>query len=132
VVVTEMTLASARDTIRVLAWLKQSAPHCKILVVGNKFQTALVEIARKDFESTIERKIDLILPNDAKATAQAAKVGQPVVEAVRGSKVSTGILALAEMIQGTAGEVVEAQADKSKDKAKKSMLGGFKSLLVKK
>ncbi len=132
VVVTEMTLASARDTIRVLAWLKQSAPHCKILVVGNKFQTASVEIARKDFESTIERKIDLVLPNDAKATAQAAKVGQPVVEAVRGSKVSTGILALAEMIQGSAGEVVEAQGDQSKDKAKKSMLGGFKSLLVKK
>lgn len=132
VVVTEMTLASARDTIRVLAWLKQSAPHCKILVVGNKFQTMSVEIGRKDFESTIERKIDLVLPNDAKATAQAAKLGQPVIEAVRGSKISTGILALSEMIQGSAADIVETPAEKGKEKAKKSMLGGFKSLLAKK
>lgn len=130
VIVTEMTLASARDSIRILAWLKQNAPHCKILVVANKFQTASLEITRKDFEGTIERKIDLILPNDPKATAQAAKLGQPVVHAVSGSKVSTGILALTELIQGSAAEVVEVS--KESIKVKKSMLGGFKSLLAKK
>jgi pilus assembly protein CpaE len=130
VVVTEMTLASARDAIRVLAWLKQSAPHCKTLIVGNKMQTTSVEITRKDFESTIERKIDLMLPIDPKAMAQAAKLGQPVVEAVRGSKVSVGLAALAELIQGTAIEAVAEGV--SPDKAKKSMLGGFKSLLAKK
>jgi pilus assembly protein CpaE len=130
VVVTEMTLASARDAIRVLAWLKQSAPHCKTLIVGNKMQTTSVEITRKDFESTIERKIDLMLPIDPKAMAQAAKLGQPVVEAVRGSKVSVGLAALAELIQGTAIEAVAESA--GPDKAKKSMLGGFKSLLAKK
>jgi pilus assembly protein CpaE len=130
VVVTEMTLASARDAIRVLAWLKQSAPHCKTLIVGNKMQSAAVEITRKDFESTIERKVDLMLPVDAKAMAQSAKLGQPVVEAVRGSKVSSGLVTLAEMIQGTAAEVAEAGDDIGK--AKKSMLGGFKSLMAKK
>lgn len=130
VIVTEMTLASARDAIRVLAWLKQSAPHCKILIVANKIQATAVEISRKDFEGTIERKIDLMLPIDAKAMAQSAKLGQPVVEAVRGSKVSAGLATLAEMIQGTAAEVVEEGADPTK--AKKSMLGGFKSLLAKK
>jgi len=130
VIVTEMTLASARDTIRVLAWLKQSAPHCKTLIVGNKIQSASVEISRKDFESTIERKIDLMLPIDSKAMAQSAKLGQPVVEAVRSSKVSIGMATLAEMIQGTAAEVIEAGAEPGK--AKKSMLGGFKSLLAKK
>ena len=130
VIVTEMTLASARDAIRVLAWLKQSAPHCKTLIVGNKMQSTSVEITRKDFESTIERKIDLMLPIDAKAMAQAAKLGQPVIEAVRASKVSIGLMALAEMILGTAAEVLE-NAD-IPVKAKKSMLGGFKSLLAKK
>ncbi len=130
VIVTEMTLASARDAIRVLAWLKQSAPHCKTLIVGNKMQSTSVEITRKDFESTIERKVDLMLPIDAKALAQAAKLGQPVVEAVRGSKVSAGLATLAEMIQGTAAEAVDDAAEPSK--AKKSMLGGFKSLLAKK
>lgn len=130
VVVTEMTLASARDSIRVLAWLKQSAPHCKTLIVGNKIQSASVEISRKDFESTIERKIDLMLPIDAKAMAQSAKLGQPVVEAVRASKVSIGMATLADMIQGTAADAVEKTAEPSK--AKKSMLVGFKSLLAKK
>lgn len=130
VVTTELTLASARDTIRVLAWLKQNAPHCKTLVVANNVQTTALEISRKDFESTIERKIDLILPSDPKATAQAAKVGQPIVEAVRGSKLSSGIINLADIIAGSAAEVAEAAPDV--EKSKKSVMSGFKSLLKKK
>lgn len=130
VVTTELTLASARDTIRVLAWLKQNAPHCKTLVVANKVQAAALEISRKDFESTIERKIDLVLPADPKATAQAAKVGQPVVDAVRGSKLSSGIVNLADLIVGSAAEAAEAAPET--EKAKKSVMAGFKSLLKKK
>jgi pilus assembly protein CpaE len=130
VVVTELTLASARDTIRVLAWLKQNAPHTKILVVANKVQAAALEISRKDFESTIERKIDLVLPADPKAAAQAAKVGQPIVESVRSSKVSTGVVTLADMILGTAAEAIEAAP--KEEKAKKSVMAGFKSMLSKK
>lgn len=130
VITTELTLASARDTIRLLAWLKQNAPHCKTLVVANNVQATAIEITRKDFESTIERKLDLSLPADPKATAQAAKVGQPLVQAVQGSKVSSGIVALAELIAGTAAEAVEAAPQDAKEK--KSMLGGFKSMLTKK
>lgn len=130
VVTTELTLAAARDTIRVLAWLKQNAPHCKTIIVANNVQAAALEISRKDFESTIERKIDLLLPSDPKATAQAAKVGQPIVQAVRGSKLSTGIITLADMIAGSAAEVAEAAPQA--DKTKKSVMAGFKSLLKKK
>ena len=130
VVVTELTLAAARDTIRVLAWLKSNAPHCKTIVIGNKMQAAVLEISRKEFESTIERKLDIAIPADFKATAQAAKLGRPLVDAVRGSKASIGIVALAEMIQGTAAEVTATPVEA--EKAKKSMLGGFKSLLAKK
>ena len=134
VVTTELTLASARDSIRVLAWLKQNAPHCKILVVANNVQGAVVEITRKDFESTIERKIDLMLPADPKAVAQAAKVGQPVVEAVRSSKLSSGIIALAEMVSGSLADAVEADAlaVAAKAKSSKSAFAGFKSMLKKK
>lgn len=130
VVVTELTLAAARDTIRVLAWLRSNAQNCKVIVVANKVQNAAVEITRKDFESTIERKIDLLVPLDPKATAQAAKLGKPLVEAVRGSKASAGIVQVAELVQGTAAEATdEPDGD---EKSKKSMLGGFKSLLAKK
>lgn len=130
VVVTELTLAAARDTIRVLAWLRSNAQNCKVIVVANKVQNAAVEITRKDFESTIERKIDLLVPLDPKATAQAAKLGKPLVEAVRGSKAPAGIVQVAELVQGTAAEATdEPDGD---EKSKKSMLGGFKSLLAKK
>jgi pilus assembly protein CpaE len=131
IVTTELTLAAARDTIRVLSWLKQNAPHCKTLLVANNVQPNALEISRKDFESTVERKIDLALPADPKGTAQAAKIGQPMVEAVRGSKLSTGIVALADMIAGTAAEVAEAAPDE-KEKKKKSVMSGFKALLAKK
>ncbi len=133
VIVTELSLAAARDTIRILSWMRSNAPHCKLIVVANKMQSAAVEISRKDFESTIERKIDLVLPVDGKATAQAAKLGKPVVDAMRSSKLSTGIVALAELIQSNVEEGVEEEDKDSKQKnAKKSLLAGFKMSLSKK
>ena len=35
VVVSELTLAATRDTIRILAWLKSNAPQTKVIVVAN-------------------------------------------------------------------------------------------------
>jgi pilus assembly protein CpaE len=130
VVVCELTLASARDAIRLLAWLKSNAPSCQTLVVANRVQAGGLEISRKDFESSIERGIDLLIPYDSKATAQAAKLGKPIVDAVRSSKVSTGIISLTEMINSS--DANEEPAEAPKEASKKSMIGGFKSLLSKK
>jgi pilus assembly protein CpaE len=132
VVVCEFTLASARDSIRVLAWLKSNAPHCQTIVVANKVQPGAMEISRKDFEGSIERKIDLTMPFDIKATGQAAKLGKPVAEAVRSSKVSAAISALADMTKNVAPTVEEpSKVDKSNAK-KKSLMTNFTSLLTKK
>ena len=38
------------------------------------------EISRKDFEPSIERKVDIVIPLDLKAAAQAAKLGQPLAK----------------------------------------------------
>jgi len=94
VIVTEFTLASARDTIRILSWLKANAPQSQVIVVANKAQPGTAEIARKDFEHSIERKIDTVLPYDAKVTAQAAKLGKTVAEAGRSSKLGQSLLTL--------------------------------------
>jgi pilus assembly protein CpaE len=132
VVVCEFTLASARDSIRILAWLKSNAPHCQTIVVANKVQPGAMEISRKDFEGSIERKIDLTMPFDIKATGQAAKLGKPVAEAVRSSKVSVAIATLADMTKNAAPAVEEpSKVDKS-DAKKKSLMTNFKSLLTKK
>jgi pilus assembly protein CpaE len=81
VVVVEFTLAATRDAIRILSWLKANAPQSRIIVVANKVPTgASLEISRSEFEKSIERKVDIVVPLDAKAAAQAAKLGQPLAK----------------------------------------------------
>jgi pilus assembly protein CpaE len=134
VIVCEMSLASARDAIRLLAWFRSNAPQCQVLVVANKVQTAATEVTRKDFETSIERPLDLVLPFDSKSTIQAARAGKPVVEGAKGSKVSTGIVALVDLIKdATAVEAgADAEGKDGKKKKKSSMLGGLGSMLSKK
>ncbi len=133
VIVCEMTLASARDAIRLLAWFRSNAPQCKTLVVVNKSHAAATEVTRKDFETSIERALDLVLPFDNKATIQAARTGKPVVEGAKSSKVSAGIVSLVDMINDAT--TVENTTDgdaKGAKKKKGSMLGGLGSMLSKK
>jgi len=127
----ELTLASARDTIRILSWLKANAPHAHPMVVANKVQPSGAEISKADFEASIERKIDVVIPYDVKAAANAAKLGQVFVEANRSSKASASIKQLAERIMGASEEDIE---DAMMADEKKSLLGGFdfKNLLAKK
>lgn len=128
-VTTDMTLASARDTIRILSWLKTNASHATPIVVANKVQTATTEISKADFEASIERKIDFFIPFDHKAAANAAKLGQPFVQANSSSKPAAMIAQIAEHIVGT----VDADPEPSKP-GKKSLLGGFdlKAMMSKK
>ena len=102
VIVTELTLASARDCIRLLSWLKSHAAQSKVFVVANKVQAGGLEISRADFETSIERKIDILIPSDPKAAAHAAKLGQALVEASKASKASSKIVELSERILGIA------------------------------
>ena len=88
IVVVEFTLAATRDAIRVLSWLKANAPHAKVIVVANKCLPQGQEVSRKDFEHSIERKVDIILSYDAKAAGHAAKLGQPLAKATKSAKVS--------------------------------------------
>lgn len=126
---TEMTLASARDTIRILNWIKTNAGHAHPLVVANKVQSGVSEISKADFEASIECKIDYVIPYDAKASANAAKLGQTFVQANKNVKATSVISELAERIIGASEEdLAEAGSQK------KSLLGNFdlKSLLASK
>ncbi len=130
VIVAEMTLASARDVIRILSWLKSNAPQTNITVVANKGgANGAGELSRKDFETSIERKIDVVIPFDAKVATQAAKLGRPVAEAGKGSKLAQGIVDVARHVLASVDDtsIVAAAA-----KDKKSLMGklsDFKSLL---
>ncbi len=125
----ELTLASARDTIRILSWLKTNAAHAHPMIVVNKAQPGVAEISKSDFEASIERKIDFMIPYDVKAASNAAKLGQVFVEANKSSKATGAIKQLAERIMGASEEDLASITEE-----KKSLLGGFdlKGLLAKK
>jgi pilus assembly protein CpaE len=111
VVVTELTLAAARDSIRILSWLKSNAPHAQVILVASRVPAgATLEITRKDFEGSIERKLDFVLPYDQKLAAQAAKLGKTLAEAGKGAKAAAPLAALAERVIGCS-EIVDEPAD---------------------
>ncbi|GKS02822.1 fimbriae assembly protein [Sphingomonas aquatilis] len=133
VVVTELTLAAARDTIRLLSWLKANAPQTQVTVVANRVHAAgQLEISRKDFEGSIERKIDFLIPFDQKLAAQAAKLGKPLAEAGKNSRTIAPIIALTRHVLNAADDMVVGDDDSGAGKPKsKSLLGGMSAMLSK-
>jgi len=98
VLVVDLTLAATRDTIRILAWLKNNAPQAGVLVVANRVHPSLTEISRKDFETSIERAIDFVLPYDHKQAVNAAKLGKPIAEAGKSAKIGQGLAQISEKL----------------------------------
>ncbi len=139
VLVTELTLASARDVIRILSWLKSNAPQTNVLVVANRVAASgPSEISRKDFESSIERKVDFVVAADPKVVTQAAKLGKTVAEASKGTKIGATLGEIVDRLAviGDDGSMRAAGDDSLMGKpAKQSLLGklgGFKSMMPKK
>ena len=130
VVVTELTLAAARDTIRILSWLKSNAPQTQVMVVANRVSaSSQLEITRKDFEGSIERKIDFVVPYDLKLAAQAAKLGKPMAEAGKGSKTIVPLSELATRLMAVGEAAAEAGKSDAKKKDKgQSLIGKFADL----
>jgi len=130
VVVSQLTLAGTRDTIRVLAWLKSNAPQTKVVVVANGVPSGgALEISRKDFEQSIERPVDIVFPYDAKLAAQSAKLGKPLAEVASG-KMSAPFTQLSTVVLSHASEE-GAAAGESKIPGAKSLVDNLKSMLAK-
>jgi len=133
--VSDVTLASARDTIRLLSWFKQNVPGARVVLVANKFQNAVGELSRKEFESSIERQVDITIPFDPKLVSQAAKLGKSYAEICKGTKASqvwTNLMRL--ILDGADSEVEEAPAA-AKGKSGSSLLGklgGLGGMMTKK
>lgn len=128
-VVTELTLAAARDSIRILSWLKSNAPHAKVHVIANRVHPTSLEITRKDFETSIERKIDVMVPFDPKAAAQAAKLGKTFAEVAKGTKAGAGVQQMVAMTLGAASSGDDDKTEPApKAKSGTSLLGKFSDL----
>jgi pilus assembly protein CpaE len=122
VVVTELTLAATRDTIRLLSWLKSNAPQARIVLVANRIPTGGVEeISRKDFESSIERPIDLAIGYDAKAVSDAAKLGKPLAESAKAGKIGQALVSLTTLVVGE---------EEARAKGSRSLMGRLGDLKI--
>ncbi len=131
VIVTELGLAATRDTIRMLAWLKANAPRVTAIVAVNRMAPASQpgEIGRKDFEASIERPIDIALPLDQKLSVQAAKLGKPLVDVAKGSKLGQALGDLTARAVAASGEEGAVRAAKI---SLLGRLGDLRTLLPKK
>ena len=107
-----------------------------MILVANKFQTAVGELSRKEFESSIERPVDITIPFDPKLISQAAKLGKSYAEICKGTKAAQVWTSLMRLVLDGADESAEeVQAPSAKGKAGSSLLGklgGLGSLVSKK
>ena len=132
VLVVEFTLAATRDAIRIISWLKANAPAARVIVVANRVPSGAQEISRKDFETSIERKVDIVIPYDLKAAAQAAKLGQPLAKVATSSKISQPLSQLvAQTVAAVEGDGEEIETGAASGSLL-GRLGNFKSLMAKK
>jgi len=131
VVVSELTLAATRDTIRILAWLKSNAPQTKVIVIANRVPGGgALEISRKDFEQSIERPVDVVFPVDGKLAAQAAKLGKPMAEVASG-KIAAPFTQLSGMVLSHASEEGAAATESKATANAKGLVDNLKSMLSK-
>ncbi len=101
VLVTDLSLAGMRDTLRISQAALQANASCQLTVVVNRAgEHRAGEIAVAEFEKAIARPIDVIVPFDAKTVAAAMNVGRPVSRD-RG-RVATAIGRVADRLTGTA------------------------------
>jgi pilus assembly protein CpaE len=101
--VTDCSLAGMRDCMRLSGMLPTVNASCTITLVANRSgEYKQGEMPRAEFEKGIGRKIDFVLPFDARTVAAATNFGQPVA-ATKGP-VSIGLKGITERLCGpTAG-----------------------------
>lgn len=95
VLVTDLTLTGARDAIRMIGHAEKAAPHAKIYVIAAKVGSQSDEVEKPDFENSIDRDLDALLPFDPKSYLMASKSGKMVAEINPTSKAAQSIRSLA-------------------------------------
>jgi pilus assembly protein CpaE len=99
VIVTDLSLAGMRDTLRLVQFVLHGNAACKITIVANRVgEFREGEIAVREFEKAIGRKVDLKIPFDPKNVASAMNIGKPAVS--QSKSISDSINALIDTLSG--------------------------------
>lgn len=95
VVVSDLSLASTRDTIRLFSHLKLAAQRSSIHLVVNRAAAGGVnEVDIRDFAASVEHEVDVTIPDDRKLMVEVARKGKPLVSVAPSSKLSNAIESL--------------------------------------
>ena len=79
ILVSDLSLAGMRDTMRTIGYLPTLNPSCTTTIVASRAgEHKQGEMPKAEFEKGIGRKIDFTLPFDPKTVAAATNFGQPV------------------------------------------------------
>ena len=79
VLVSDFSLAGMRDTMRMVGLLPTTNAACNaVLVVNRSGEHKQGEMPRAEFEKGVGRRLDLVLPFDARTVAAATNFGQAV------------------------------------------------------
>lgn len=98
VLVTDLTLASLRDSIRLLSMVEESAGGKPITIVANRAGGKAESMNKTDFQKTLGRAIDHVILEERKAMKQAADAGKPLPVAVKSARTVIEMRSLARKI----------------------------------
>ena len=104
VVVTDLTLAGARDAHRLLAMLRSVRPDGETLLIGNRAKGVAGELPQAEFERAVDAHLDHVLPFDAKAAQDAAESAKPLFH----GRVTPGGVEIGRLADRLAGDALAA------------------------
>ena len=103
VVVSDLSLAGMRDTLRIAEFVRKVAPEAELRLVASRTgQSKQGEIGADEFEQHVETKLSAVLPSDLKIAAKSAGQGRPFVAVGPKSKYASSLRTLSRDLAGTA------------------------------
>jgi pilus assembly protein CpaE len=101
VIVSELTLASIRDTMRLATFIREAAEDVELIVVANKSDSGRKgEISKAEFERGIKMSVNHMLPWNPKVAAKAANAGKPLAEVAARSDIVRAVMVLSQAVSG--------------------------------
>lgn len=96
IIVTDMSLAGLRDTVRLNQMVQSIASATKVLVVANRMpKGGKTHVPRSEFERMLGTEIAYSLPEDTKTVLEATTAGKPVSVVAKAEAISKALQDLA-------------------------------------
>lgn len=111
VLVTDFSLASLRDTMRLRELIRLSAPSAKLRIVGSRVASSKGHLADRDFEGALKTKFDAVIPFDPSAVSKSANIGKPLPQVAKNARITSAFKKLvADLRKAPSSAVTAAKA----------------------